>query len=146
MKRLFNLVLLIMLALQAGAKDELQIKPIVTVAGIENDEYEYYMEVILVNESFDIANLQFDLLFPEGVEYMDYEFDERVPSTTTKKGKNVVTEYDFSVQTNVLASGYTRFMFVLGGEMRKIEKGSGSIMLIYFKTSSEITCEFTPSR
>lgn len=62
MKRLFNLVLLIMLALQAGAKDELQIKPIVTVAGIENDEYEYYMEVILVNESFDIANLQFDLL------------------------------------------------------------------------------------
>jgi hypothetical protein len=139
MKRLFNLVLLIMLALQAGAKDELQIKPIVTVAGIENDEYEYYMEVILVNESFDIANLQFDLLFPEGVEYMDYEFDERVPSTTTKKGKNVVTEYDFSVQTNVLASGYTRFMFVPGGEMRKIEKGSGSIMLIYFKTSSEIT-------
>lgn len=138
MKRIISLITLITLACHVSALDELQIKPIVTEAGIENDEYDYYMELWLVNESFDVANLQFDLLFPEGIEYMDYEFDERIPSTTTKKGKTYVTEYDFSFQTNVLSSGYTRFMFIPGGEMRKIEKGEGCIMFIYFKTSSEL--------
>ncbi len=138
MKRILSLITLITLACHVSALDELQIKPIVTEAGIENDEYDYYMELWLVNESFDVANLQFDLLFPDGIEYMDYEFDERIPSTTTKKGKNYVTEYDFSFQTNVLSSGYTRFMFIPGGEMRKIEKGEGCIMFIYFKTSSEL--------
>lgn len=139
MKRILSIIALALLVLHASAIDELQIKPFVTTAGITNDEYEYYMELNLVNESFDVANLQFDLLLPEGMEYMDYEFDTRVPYTRKKIGGVWVPVFDFSIQTNELASGYTRFMFIPGGEMRKIQTGSGSIMYIYFTTSEAMT-------
>lgn len=135
MKRLFYLALLVAFGMNAAANDELQIIPCQTIAGMSDESDDAYIELNLLNESFDVANLQFDLLLPAGMEYADYaDFTDRIPSTT-KKGK---TTYDFSFQTNVLDDGYTRFMFIPGGELRKIEMGSGSILSINFKTNADM--------
>lgn len=141
MKRILNLFLLMAFSINICAIDELQIKPHQTIAGLSDESDDAYIELYLVNESFDIANLQFDILLPEGMEYADYgEFTDRVPSTTKKGNKT----YDFSYQTNVLEDGYTRFMFIPGGEMRKIEKGSGTILYINFKTNANMAAGIHP--
>ena len=141
MRRIFSLFLLMAFTINICAIDELQIKPHQTIAGLSDESDDAYIELYLVNESFDIANLQFDILLPEGMEYADYgEFTDRVPSTTKKGNKT----YDFSYQTNVLEDGYTRFMFIPGGEMRKIEKGSGTILYINFKTNANMAAGIHP--
>lgn len=116
-----------MIALSVTAKDELQVVPFITVAGLSDEDDDAYMDLYLVNESFDVANLQFDILFPEGMEYADYyECTDRIPH---KK-----TSYDFSFQTAVQSSGYTRFMGVPGGQLRPIKIGEGTILRINFST------------
>ena len=141
MRRIFSLFLLMAFTINICAIDELQIKPHQTIAGLSDESDDAYIELYLVNESFDIANLQFDILLPEGMEYADYgEFTDRVPSTTKKGNKT----YDFSYQTNALEDGYTRFMFIPGGEMRKIEKGSGTILYINFKTNANMAAGIHP--
>lgn len=130
-KRILVISLLAMIALNVTAKDELQIVPFVTVAGLSDENDDAYMDLYLVNESFDVANLQFDILFPEGMEYADYyECADRIPH---KK-----TNYDFSFQTAVQSSGYTRFMGVPGGQLRPIPTGEGTIIRINFSTAANM--------
>jgi len=110
-----------LLATKASAADELKILS----CQIDAKQTDAYIELYLSNESFDVANLQFDILLPEGMEFSAAGvFTERVPSTTESQ----VTNYDFAYQTNVLDDGYTRFMFIPKGKLRKIAKGEGTIL------------------
>ena len=115
------------------AEDVIQIRPANIKAGLTDDD-EICLEVRMVNESFSVANLQFDLLLPEGVAYSYYAEGEAIPYT--KKGKNYI--YDFDVQDNVLASGYTRFLFVPKNELRPIENSDEVLLYLYITTSSTL--------
>lgn len=132
MKKLINLLFLIF-PLSVFAEDVLQVTPMVTTAGLSDESDDAYIELVLVNDLFDVANLQFDILFPEGMEYADYAIpQDRLPSTT-KKG---TTTWDFSWQSEKQDDGYTRFMFIPGGDLRPIEKGTGAILQLNFSTAA----------
>jgi len=133
MKRLFVFIVMVVALCSAQAEDALQIRPCSVSAGLTDDD-EVCLEVLLVNESFPVANLQFDLLLPDGVEYSYWDYGERIPFT--KKGKKI--DYDFDVQTNVLSSGYTRFMFIPGGQMRPIENEDGVLLYLYINTAADL--------
>lgn len=142
-----KVLLLLMLVVSAGygmAQNEniIQMKPCVTQAGIDGEEYENVLEIEMTN-TFDVANLQFDLLLPEGVTYVDYDFqlfdgDFRVPNK--RKGKNYT--FYFSVSSAVLSNGYRRFMFIPqandDGQLEKIEAGTGVFMQIYYSTDANM--------
>lgn len=133
MKRLFVFIVMTLLLCTVQAEDVLQIRPCTVSAGLTDDD-EVCLEVLLVNESFPVANLQFDLLLPAGVEYSYWDYGERIPFT--KKGKKI--DYDFDVQTNVMQSGYTRFMFIPGGEMRPIANEEGVLLYLYINTAPDL--------
>lgn len=133
MKRLIVFIVTTVLLCTVQAEDVLQIRPCTVSAGLTDDD-EVCLELLLVNESFPVANLQFDLLLPDGVEYSYWDYGERIPFT--KKGKKV--DYDFDVQTNKMSSGYTRFMFIPGGEMRPIENEEGVLLYLYINTASDL--------
>jgi len=144
MKKIFSFLLTLLISSSIYAEDIIQIKPIIASAGVAADDYAE-LEFSMSNETFDVANLQFDLLLPEGME-LDleaYGFTERVPSTTVRQkiGNKWydIDNYDFDFQTNVLASGYTRFMFIPGGELRPIPKGNGTFLTICYTTSSTMS-------
>ncbi|MBR1932119.1 MAG: hypothetical protein IJ841_00305 [Prevotella sp.] len=134
MKRLLFMLCLIALPLYMRAEDIIQILPR-TITDIDNPD-DCYFEVALEN-SFDVRNLQFDLLWPDGIEYEEYdmEVDEiRIPYTGTRK-----KTFLFTFDTNVLSTGYTRYMFTphtnANNELAVIPSGSGAIMRFYFTVS-----------
>lgn len=132
-KKLLLLMFVFASTINLFAEDVIQIKPANISAGLTDDD-EICLEVKMVNESFSVANLYFDLLLPEGVEYSYYEEGEAIPYT--KKGSKY--NYDFDVQTNVLESGYTRFLFVPKNELRPIENSGEVLLYLYITTSSTL--------
>ena len=144
MKRELVLLMLMITSFALHAEDVLQIIPLKTTAGNTSTTAKG-LEVSLSNSSFDVANLQFDILLPEGMELAgNSSFTTRVPYTSIEdeddEGETVyIKKYDFSYQTNVQASGYTRFMFIPGGEMRPIPSGEGTIMKLRYRTASTMS-------
>ncbi len=101
------------------------------------------IDISLSNSSFDVANLQFDLLLPIGIELTgSKKFTARVPRTYDELEEKY--NYDFNYQTNVQESGYTRFMFIPGGETRPISIGTGTIVQIQVNVSSTMTAGVYP--
>jgi len=121
------------------AEDVIQVIPTTISAGLTDDDG-ICLELKMVNESFNVANLQFDLLLPSGVEYSYFEEGEAIPST--KKGKKI--DYDFNIQTSVLSSGYTRFLFVPQNEMRTIENTGKILLYLYITTEESLQDGFYP--
>ncbi len=115
------------------AEDVLQVRPVNVSAGL-TDEDEVCLEIAMRNSSFNVANLQFDILLPEGMEISYWDYGERIPFT--KKGRRI--EYDFDAQYNKLSSGYTRFVFIPGGEMRPIEDNDETLIYLYITTSEDM--------
>ena len=127
MLRNFFLFTIFLISLNGYSEDVISVNPI---PGDNNGKK--YIEIVLVNSSFDVANLQFDLKLPEGMNLQGSpRFTNRIPYTDDGWGDKT---YDFQVQSNLQESGYTRFLLVPGGEMRPIQKGSGPIMMIIFTT------------
>lgn len=121
---------------EAVAEDVIQVLPMATSVGVTEDD-EQCLAVQMVNDSYDeVGVLSFDILLPEGVNFLYEDFEgERVPFT--KKGKNI--SYDFSLfEPTLQESGFTRFLLVPGGELRPITGKSGTFMYLYFTTSEEI--------
>lgn len=117
----------------AKAEDALQIRPATVAAGLTDDD-EVCLEVEMRNSSFDVANLQFDILLPEGMEISYWDYGERIPFT--KRGKTV--KYDFDAQFNTLSNGYTRFVFMPGNEMRPITDGEDVLIYLYITTAADM--------
>ena len=138
MKRIISVLISIILFTTAYAEDVVQIAP----TNVQKNTTAL-INVNLSNSSFDVANLQFDLLLPTGVELTgNKKFTNRVPRTFDDFSETY--EYDFSYQTNVQSSGYTRFMFIPGGELRPIPSGQGSILQLQIKTSNTIALGIYP--
>lgn len=133
MKRLLLLIIVLSAFGLSRAEDVLQVRPTIVAAGLTDDD-EVCLEVAMRNSSFDVANLQFDILLPEGMEISYWDYGERIPFT--KKGKRI--EYDFDAQYNMLSSGYTRFVFIPGGEMRPIEDNDETLIYLYITTSTDM--------
>lgn len=122
---------------QAVAEDIVQILPVTTFVGATEDD-EQYMEVQMVNDTYDeVGIVSFDMLLPEGIHFLYEDFEgNRVPFT--KKGRNIT--YDFSLfDPTVQASGYTRYMLVPGGQLRPITGKSGTFMYLYFEVDANMT-------
>ena len=144
-KILLLLILIASTTIYASVNDVIQIHPRITTSNIHGDDYEEFLEIEMQN-TFDVANLQFDLLLPEaaGMTYYDYTFDLDNYDARVyhyKKGKE--TAWGFSVSTNKLANGYTRFVFTpvadKEGNLHKIDAGEGVFMQIYFSTTSDMS-------
>lgn len=122
---------------QAVAEDIVQILPVTTFVGATEDD-EQYMEVQMVNDTYDeVGIVSFDMLLPEGIHFLYEDFEgDRVPFT--KKGSNIT--YDFSLfDPTVQASGYTRYMLVPGGKLRPITGKSGTFIYLYFEVDANMT-------
>ena len=120
------------------AEDIIQAVPFVTNAGVVSGDKKT-IEISMCNSTFDVANLQFDILLPEGMSLTgNTSFTTRIPRTMSYNDEldMDIPVYDFSVQSEVQASGYTRFMFIPGGELRPIETGSGSFIKLRYTTAS----------
>jgi len=133
---LLTALALLMPNMRAAAEDMIQVAPLTTQAGVtENDEQ--YMEVQMVNDTYDeVGVLSFDLLLPEGIHFLYEDFEgDRVPFT--KKGKNI--SYDFTLfEPTPQESGFTRYLLVPGGELRPITGKSGTFMYLYFTTDENM--------
>lgn len=142
MKKLFIIVCLISVSVINKAEDIIQVLPrTVDVSDVDD----CYFEIALEN-TFDVKNLQFDLLLPDGIEFeeADMEVDEiRIPYTGSRR-----KTFLFTFDTNVLSSGYTRYMFTphtdSNNELAVIPTGSGPIMRIYFTTTKTISSGVYP--
>ena len=142
MKKLFIIVCLIFVSITNKAEDIIQVLPrTVDVSDVDD----CYFEIALEN-TFDVKNLQFDLLLPDGIEFeeADMEVDEiRIPYTGSRR-----KTFLFTFDTNVLSSGYTRYMFTphtdSNNELAVIPTGSGPIMRIYFTTTKTISSGVYP--
>ena len=115
MKKSLIIILQLFLILPLYAEDVIQIVPIKTTAGITSTTAKG-LEVSLSNSTFAVANLQFDILLPEGMTLTgNSSFTTRVPRTAeedeNEEGETIITyKYDFSYQTAVQTTGYTRFI------------------------------------
>ena len=121
---------------EAVAEDIVQIAPATTFAGATEDD-EQYLEVQMVNDTYDeVGIVSFDLLLPEGIHFLYEDFEgERVPFT--KKGKNL--DYDFTLfEPTPQASGFTRYMLIPGGALRPITGKSGTFMYLYFEVDADM--------
>lgn len=143
MKRKFIIIaLLLIYSLKPFAEDVISVKPFKTTAGVAETEYKY-IEIVMENSTFDVANLQFDLKLPEGIHLTEITgFTTRVPSTANPFTGTAT--YDFSVQSALQTSGYTRYVFVPGGQLRAIPKGSGSILMIIYTTDASMEAGVYP--
>lgn len=135
MKRVF-IILSIVFSMNSHAEDVLQVMPITTSAGVaynQNKTIDIYL-----NNTFDVANLQFDLLVPEGMTlrksdtYVQFGEHAKIYDDEEEDYINL-----FTFQTNVIESGYTRFMFIPKG-IGSIKTGSGVILKIPYKTDSNM--------
>lgn len=139
MKRLFYLLFL-MTTLPVCAEDVIQAVPFVTKAGVVSNDKKM-IEISMSNSTFDVANLQFDILLPEGISLTgNTSFTARIPRTLNYNDEldMDIPVYDFSVQSELQTSGYTRFMFIPGGELRPIATGSGSFIKLRYTTSASM--------
>lgn len=124
----------------ANAEDVIQIIPKALTAGMTYEDEDAYLEVEMRNTTYDeIANLQFDLLLPDGVHYDDYyEFDgARVPYKSGRGG----TTWGFSITIVEQKSGYLRFMFVpqaIDKVLKPITGNEGVFLRIYITTDDDI--------
>ena len=133
---ILSILVLMLPCIYASAEDIVQILPVTTFAGATEDD-EQYMEVQMVNDTYDeVGIVSFDLLLPEGITFLYEDFEgERVPFT--KKGKNIT--YDFSLfEPTLQASGYTRYLLVPGGQIRPITDKSGTFMYLYFEVDADM--------
>ena len=114
------------------AEDIIQIIPIKTTAGVAYKEKKM-LEVSLTN-TFDVANLQFDLLLPEGMAISgnNSEFTERAQTYDEDEDDYVD---NFTWNKNVVSSGYTRIVFQ-PKTLNPIEVGSGTILKLCYKTDA----------
>jgi hypothetical protein len=118
------------------AEDVLQVLPVKTTAGLKYSDNKV-IEIYLCN-TFDVANMQFDILLPDGMasrtdnKYMIYEERAQVYDEDEEDYFDL-----FSITTNKLSSGYTRFMFTPSGK-GSIKAGQGVIMKIPYKTDASM--------
>ena len=118
------------------AEDVLQVLPVKTTAGLKYSDNKV-IEIYLCN-TFDVANMQFDILLPDGMasrtdnKYMIYEERAQVYDEDEEDYFDL-----FSITTNKLSSGYTRFMFTPSGK-GSIKAGQGVIMKIPYKTDANM--------
>lgn len=133
MKRIL-LLLFITLSIAGYGEDVLQVIPVKTKAGVAYGDNKK-LEISLSN-TFDVANLQFDILIPEGM-----TFRNNYITFTTRAQIWDEEEEDyinlFTVSSNKLSSGYTRYVFTPTGK-GKILSGTGTIMEIPYKTDNSM--------
>lgn len=141
---------------RAVAEDIVQVRPFVTTPGITEDDG-YYMELELVNESYDkVGIFSFDLQLPAGMHYSGYEFpEERIPyyeKQERKRGKVVTTkEPAFSVSHGTFKAGFERFIVMpeiiettdetTGKTKRSIFPITGQrgvVLYLYFTTDADM--------
>lgn len=143
MKKILLLsIALTMAVLNTTAEDIIQITPFTTYAGYtDGDDDVSCLEVQMINDTYEyVGNLQFDMLLPEGITYVDADLDtERIPSKTTRRS----TTYGFTLfsPTYQKSTGYTRYLFVpqgIDGEIKPITGQSGPIMHIYFSVDKNM--------
>ena len=138
MKKKILCLLLMIAALPLYAEDVIQVIPLKTTAGVVSGDKKT-IEICLNNSSFDVANLQFDILLPTGMSLTGNKtFTTRIPRTVDDEEEPPVTEYDFDYQTAVQESGYTRFMFIPRGELRPIASGTGTILKLRYTTDASM--------
>lgn len=139
MKKILYSILLA-IAMPVCAEDVLQVVPVNTTPGVVSGDRKT-LEVNLVNTTFDVANLQFDILLPNGMNLAgNNSLTNRVPYTNVYNDQldMDIPTYDFSVQSEPQSSGYTRFMFVPGGELRPIAIGTGTILKMRYTTDASM--------
>lgn len=133
----YVLMFLFTVSIAVYGEDVLQVVPIKTTSGV-NYNNNKYLEFSLTN-SVNVANLQFDIMIPEGVSLRTASqyivFDERAQIWNDE-----IEDYEnlFTVTTNKLTSGYTRFVFTPSGK-GSIASGSGVIMKIPYKTDASMS-------
>lgn len=150
MKKYFILLLNLISLLPLSAEDVIQIIPLNAQKGTTKAAAKG-LEINLVNSTFDVANLQFDILLPEGITLTGKSSFQkaRVPYTNEEveddEGETtLVPKYDFSFQSAVQSSGYTRFMFIPGGELRPIPQGEGVFLKLGYTTSPDMPAGVYP--
>ena len=133
MKRLLSFILLLS-SYTAFAEDILQIYPFQTTAGVAYKD-KMTMDIYLVN-SFDVANLQFEILLPEGMAFSanNSEFTERAQSFDEEEDDFVDS---FTWSSNLLSSGYTKVVFT-PTNLVPISAGSGAILRVRYKTDASM--------
>lgn len=135
MKRIVFLFLMAV-SLAAHGEDVLQVVPVKTTANVKYADNKY-LEFSLTNTS-NIANLQFDIMLPEGInlrtaaQYIVFEERAQIWDDDNEDWENL-----FTVSTNKLSSGYTRFVFTPSGK-GTIAPGSGVFMKIPYKTDASL--------
>lgn len=140
MKKSTIILLLLVVSFAAKAEDIIQVLPKTLTAGMNFENEDAYLELEMRNTTYDeLANLQFDILLPEGVHYDDYyEFDgNRVPFTSGRGG----TKWGFNIDAVPQETGYIRFMFtpqLLNNELKPITGNEGVFMRIYITTDNNV--------
>ncbi len=117
------------------AEDILQVVPFKTTAGVKYGNNKT-IEISLTNESFDVANLQFDILLPEGMALSsnNSSFTERAQVYDEDEEGYID---NFTWTQGVVSSGYTRIVFTpTTGNV--IKSGSGTILRIRYKTDASM--------
>lgn len=139
MKRVICVALL-SVALTAYAEDIIQVNPLHTTAGVKYSQNKT-IEINLVN-SFNVANLQFDLLLPAGmaISANNSVFTERAQTFDEDEEEYV---NNFTWTSNVVSSGYTRIVFT-PTTLEPIEAGAGPILKIRYKTDAAMAAGIYP--
>ena len=130
--------MLLMATLSVQAEDILQVVPLQTKAGVVASNNQY-IEISLTN-SFNVGNLQFDLLLPEGMSIVTSKsiFTQRA-QTYNEDDDEYIDNFTWS--SNTLSSGYTRIVFTpqaVDGDLHPILAGEGVILKIRYKTASDM--------
>ncbi len=130
MKKYFINFLVLLAAISANAEDILSIVPFQTTAGVAYKENKT-IEISLTN-TFDVANLQFDILLPEGMALSanNSVFTERAQTYDEEEDDYV---NDFTWSSNLLDTGFTRIVFT-PTTLNPIKAGAGTILKIRYKS------------
>lgn len=137
MKRILYLVFALSVVLSTWAEDVLRVVPLTTSAGVKASDKKY-IEIELTNNSFDVANLQFDIKLPVGMNLTgESRLTGRVPSTY--KSLTGKYEYDFVPYSAYLQeTGFTRFVFLPQNNLQPISMGTGVILQLGYTTDANM--------
>ena len=137
MKKIFFMAMLLSLPVVSKAEDVIQVVPCRTEAGITEAD-EQYLSVNMVNHSADIANLQFDILLPEGMKLLDEfatEEGEKMPHSVGRGGR---ITWKFTISYNLLSNGWYRILFT-PVDLTPIEMGdAGELLRLYYETDASM--------
>ncbi|MBR3092791.1 MAG: hypothetical protein IKG99_07175 [Bacteroidaceae bacterium] len=133
MKKLLFMAMVMALPTMSRAEDIIQVVPSNTTAGVTEAD-EQYLSVNMANTSADIANLQFDILLPEGMRLLEEfatEEGDKIPHSVGRGGR---ITWKFTISYAQLSNGWYRILFT-PVDLTPIEASeAGELLRLYYET------------